>query len=104
MKQRRLGPDGPMVGAVGLGGMYMSITGRPEQDQSIRAIHAANWRFSGYVADQFDSCGVKTRLHRHWLVLFGVQNRLQLHIVFECLSASFVNGANSGSKLRMGWI
>lgn len=41
MKQRRLGPGGPMVGAVGLGGMYMSITGRPEESQAIRAIHAA---------------------------------------------------------------
>lgn len=41
MKQRRLGPDGPMVSAVGLGGMYMSITGRPDEPQAIRAIHAA---------------------------------------------------------------
>ena len=41
MKQRRLGPDGPMVSAVGLGGMYMSITGRPEEAQAIRTIHAA---------------------------------------------------------------
>src|SRR5689334_2983078 len=41
MKQRRLGPDGPLVGAIGLGGMYMSITGRPDEGQAIRAIHAA---------------------------------------------------------------
>jgi aryl-alcohol dehydrogenase-like predicted oxidoreductase len=41
MKERRLGPDGPMVGEVGLGGMYMSITGRPEEAQAIRTIHAA---------------------------------------------------------------
>ena len=41
MKQRRLGPDGPMVSAVGLGGMYMAITGRPEEAQAIRTIHAA---------------------------------------------------------------
>jgi aryl-alcohol dehydrogenase-like predicted oxidoreductase len=41
MKERRLGPDGPMVSAVGLGGMYMSITGRPEEAQAIRTIHAA---------------------------------------------------------------
>lgn len=41
MKERRLGPDGPMVGAVGLGGMYMSITGRPTEAQAIHTIHAA---------------------------------------------------------------
>lgn len=41
MKQRRLGPDGPMVSAIGLGGMYMSITGRPDEAQAIRTIHAA---------------------------------------------------------------
>ncbi|MEP7125420.1 MAG: aldo/keto reductase [Byssovorax sp.] len=41
MKQRQLGPGGPQVSAIGLGGMYMSITGRPDEAQSIRAIHAA---------------------------------------------------------------
>ncbi len=41
MKQRRLGPDGPMVSEVGLGGMYLSIDGRPEEAQAIRTIHAA---------------------------------------------------------------
>jgi aryl-alcohol dehydrogenase-like predicted oxidoreductase len=41
MRERRLGPEGPMVGAIGLGGMYLSITGRPEDAQGIRTIHAA---------------------------------------------------------------
>ncbi|AKT42087.1 aldo/keto reductase [Chondromyces crocatus] len=41
MKERRLGPDGPMVSAVGLGGMYLSIQGRPDEAQAIRTIHAA---------------------------------------------------------------
>jgi aryl-alcohol dehydrogenase-like predicted oxidoreductase len=41
MKERRLGHEGPQVGAVGLGGMYMSITGRPDERQAIRTIHAA---------------------------------------------------------------
>jgi aryl-alcohol dehydrogenase-like predicted oxidoreductase len=41
MKQRRLGPDGPRVSAVGLGGMYMSIDGRPDEKQAIACIHAA---------------------------------------------------------------
>jgi aryl-alcohol dehydrogenase-like predicted oxidoreductase len=41
MKQRQLGPGGPTVGEIGLGGMYLSITGRPEEAQAIRAVHAA---------------------------------------------------------------
>ena len=41
MKKRMLGSDGPNVGAVGLGGMYMSITGRPSEDDAIRTIYAA---------------------------------------------------------------
>jgi aryl-alcohol dehydrogenase-like predicted oxidoreductase len=41
MKQRRLGPDGPLVSEVGLGGMYLSIDGRPEEAQAIRTVHAA---------------------------------------------------------------
>ncbi len=41
MKQRQLGPGGPMVGEIGLGGMYLSIQGRPEEAQAIRTIHAA---------------------------------------------------------------
>jgi aryl-alcohol dehydrogenase-like predicted oxidoreductase len=41
MKLRQLGPGGPQVSAIGLGGMYLSITGRPEEPQAIRAIHAA---------------------------------------------------------------
>jgi aryl-alcohol dehydrogenase-like predicted oxidoreductase len=41
MKERRLGPEGPLVGEVGLGGMYLSITGRPEEAAAIRTVHAA---------------------------------------------------------------
>ena len=41
METRRLGEGGPRVGAIGLGGMYMSITGRPDEAQSIATIHAA---------------------------------------------------------------
>ncbi len=39
MRYRTIG--GTTVGAVGLGGMPMSIEGRPEEDRSIRTIHAA---------------------------------------------------------------
>jgi aryl-alcohol dehydrogenase-like predicted oxidoreductase len=39
MKQRRIG--GVEVGAIGLGGMPMSIEGRPDEARSIRTIHAA---------------------------------------------------------------
>jgi aryl-alcohol dehydrogenase-like predicted oxidoreductase len=39
MKQRSIG--NVQVGAIGLGGMPMSIEGRPETDRSIRTIHAA---------------------------------------------------------------
>jgi aryl-alcohol dehydrogenase-like predicted oxidoreductase len=39
MRQRKLGSVG--VGAIGLGGMPMSIEGRPDEARSIRTIHAA---------------------------------------------------------------
>ncbi len=41
MDARKLGPDGPAVFPVGLGGMPMSIAGRPDEKQSIATIHAA---------------------------------------------------------------
>lgn len=41
MRMRRLGPDGPQVSVVGLGGMLLSITGRPPDDQSVRVVQAA---------------------------------------------------------------
>src|SRR5687767_12156188 len=39
MKQRRIGTV--QVSAIGLGGMPMSIEGRPDRERSIRTIHAA---------------------------------------------------------------
>ena len=39
MRSRTIG--GTTVGAIGLGGMPMSIEGRPEEGRSIRTIHAA---------------------------------------------------------------
>lgn len=39
MKQRQLGPR--TVSAIGLGGMPMSIEGRPDRDRSVATIHAA---------------------------------------------------------------
>jgi aryl-alcohol dehydrogenase-like predicted oxidoreductase len=41
MHARKLGPDGPQVSAIGLGGMWMSLEGRPDEAQSIATIHAA---------------------------------------------------------------
>ena len=41
MEQRALGTTGLSVGCVGLGGMPMSITGRPSTEASVRVIHAA---------------------------------------------------------------
>jgi aryl-alcohol dehydrogenase-like predicted oxidoreductase len=41
MKTRALGSSGLTVSAVGLGGMYMSIDGRPSEDDAVRTIHAA---------------------------------------------------------------
>jgi aryl-alcohol dehydrogenase-like predicted oxidoreductase len=41
MKTRPLGSSGLTVGAVGLGGMYISIQGRPAEDDAVRTIHAA---------------------------------------------------------------
>jgi aryl-alcohol dehydrogenase-like predicted oxidoreductase len=41
MKTRVLGASKLEVSAVGLGGMYMSIQGRPSEDDGVRTIHAA---------------------------------------------------------------
>lgn len=41
MRQRRLGPDAPEVGAVGYGGMHLSIEERPSAAEAVRTIHAA---------------------------------------------------------------
>lgn len=41
MRMRRLGPEGPSVSVVGLGGMLLSIAGRPPTDQAVRVIHTA---------------------------------------------------------------
>ncbi len=41
MQTRRLGADGPEVSAIALGGMLLSITGRPPEDQGIAVIHGA---------------------------------------------------------------
>lgn len=47
MKTRHVGPGGPEVSAIGLGGMYLSIKslptgeGRPSADEAVRTIHAA---------------------------------------------------------------
>lgn len=41
MRTRRLGPDGPTVSAIGLGGMLLSINGRPPGDQAQRVIKSA---------------------------------------------------------------
>jgi aryl-alcohol dehydrogenase-like predicted oxidoreductase len=41
MKQRALGSSELTVGAVGMGGMYLSIQGRPSEDEAVRTLHAA---------------------------------------------------------------
>jgi aryl-alcohol dehydrogenase-like predicted oxidoreductase len=41
MKTRPLGKSGLTVSAIGLGGMYLSIDGRPSEDDAVRTIHAA---------------------------------------------------------------
>jgi aryl-alcohol dehydrogenase-like predicted oxidoreductase len=41
MQTRALGPGGPSVSAVGIGGMYLSIHGRPDEADAVRALHAA---------------------------------------------------------------
>ncbi|HEY5242640.1 MAG TPA: aldo/keto reductase [Polyangiaceae bacterium] len=41
MQTRPLGPSGLTVSAVGLGGMYLSIHGRPSEDDAVRTIQAA---------------------------------------------------------------
>jgi aryl-alcohol dehydrogenase-like predicted oxidoreductase len=41
MKTRSLGPSGLTVSAIGLGGMYLSIDGRPSEADAVRTVHAA---------------------------------------------------------------
>jgi aryl-alcohol dehydrogenase-like predicted oxidoreductase len=41
MKTRPFGPTGVSLSVIGLGGMPMSIQGRPDEAQSLRTIHAA---------------------------------------------------------------
>jgi aryl-alcohol dehydrogenase-like predicted oxidoreductase len=41
MRARSLGPGAPDVSVIGLGGMHLSITGRPEEATALRVIHAA---------------------------------------------------------------
>lgn len=41
MRTRRLGPEGPTVSVIGLGGMLLSISGRPPVDQALRVIKTA---------------------------------------------------------------
>lgn len=41
MKTRALGASGLDVSAIGLGGMYLSIDGRPTEDLAVRTVHAA---------------------------------------------------------------
>jgi aryl-alcohol dehydrogenase-like predicted oxidoreductase len=41
MKTRSLGPSGLAVSAIGLGGMYLSIDGRPSETDAVRTVHAA---------------------------------------------------------------
>ncbi len=41
MKTRPLGRSGLTVGAVGLGGMYLSLEGRPSEADAVRTLHAA---------------------------------------------------------------
>jgi aryl-alcohol dehydrogenase-like predicted oxidoreductase len=41
MITRSLGPDAPLVAAVGLGGMPLSLKGRPSQDTAVAVVHAS---------------------------------------------------------------
>ncbi len=41
MRTRPLGPGTPAVPVIGYGGMHLSITDRPPEEQSVRVIHAA---------------------------------------------------------------
>lgn len=41
MRHRPLGPTGTTVSVIGYGGMHLSISGRPTEEEGVRVIHAA---------------------------------------------------------------
>lgn len=41
MEYRQLGQNGPLISAIGLGGMLLSIQGRPPKEDALATIHAA---------------------------------------------------------------
>src|SRR5271157_5230481 len=60
---------------------------------------APEWGFSRDVADYFDSCRIKPRLHRDWAVLLRGDNGLEFHIVFQRLAAALVDTSHRGAQL-----
>ena len=86
MQQRRLGQQGPTVSAIGLGGMLLSISGRPPADQAALTIQAAleigiNWIDT---ADAY--CLDDTEFNHNELLLRRVlgRRRRELFISTKC--------------------
>jgi aryl-alcohol dehydrogenase-like predicted oxidoreductase len=94
MQYRRLGPDGPLVSAVGLGGMLLSISGRPPEDQGLAVIRSA--LDAGVTLIDTADCyclGERDLHHNEKLVAKALQSRKQEVVIATKCGCSRPGGA-----------
>ena len=63
------------------------------------AQQTANWRFAGYVPDQFDRCRIEADWYSDGLVFLGREDRLEFDIALQNLAAGSVDAAYGGTEL-----
>src|SRR5258708_16163088 len=63
------------------------------------AQQTTNWRFAGYIADQFDSCRIEAHRYGDGLVFLGREDRLEFEIALQNLAAGSVDAAYGSPEL-----